>query len=69
MAIKRTTKDSSRLSPTGGARIRKVNGDTYVQLSSTAFDPVAEAAKPEDQQRKVNQTTGYFGTKVTDLGD
>ena len=67
MAIKRTTKTSA--SPTGGATIRKVNGDVYVQLPETPFDPVVEAAKPEAEQRKINQTTGYFGTKVTDLGE
>jgi|TARA_B100000959_G_C14690373_1_gene504416 hypothetical protein len=65
MAIQRITKIGTK--PTAGARIKIVSGpkkdEDYVKLSAgTVYDP----ADGEDS-RAVNTTTGYFGTRVTDL--
>jgi len=42
-----------------GAQIKKVDGSTYLKVSSTVYNP-----NDEGETREINQSTGYFGTKI-----
>ena len=46
--------------PTAGAKIKNVDGSTFTEVSDTEFD--RDDAK---STQKINQSTGYFGTKVS----
>ena len=65
MAVQRVTKSST---PTGGAKIKIVSGpkknEDYVKLSETPFDPSAEG-----ENRKVDETTGFFGKTIAQLNE
>jgi len=47
--------------PQGGAQIKKPNGDVYVKLSETAFDPTAEG-----ETRSINNS-GYWVKTVQEI--
>lgn len=65
MAIQRITKAAA---PTGGAKIKIVSGPNkdsdYIKLSETPYDPSAEG-----ETRKVDETTGFFGKTIAQLGE
>ena len=46
--------------PQANAKIKNVDGSTFTEVSDTAFD--RDDAK---STQKINQSTGYFGTKVS----
>ena len=54
--VKRITKTT----PVGGAKLKKPDGSTYIELPETPFD-----ANKEGETRKIDETTGYFGKKVS----
>ena len=47
--------------PTAGAKIKNVDGTTFTEVSDVAFD----RDSVESTTQKINQSTGYFGTKVS----
>ena len=65
MAIQRITKAAA---PTGGAKIKIVSGPNkdqdYIKLPETPYDPSAEG-----ETRKVDETTGFFGKTIAQLGE
>ena len=65
MAIQRITKAAA---PTGGAKIKIVSGPNkdsdYIKLADTPYDPSAEG-----ETRKVDETTGFFGKTIAQLGE
>ena len=54
--VKRITKTT----PVGGAKLKRPDGSTYIELPKTPFD-----ANKEGETRKIDETTGYFGKKVS----
>ena len=46
--------------PTNGAKIKNVDGSTFTEVSDTAFD-----RDSAESTQKINESTGYFGTKVS----
>lgn len=42
-----------------GAQIKKVDGSVYIKVASTVYNP-----NDEGENRTINQSTGYFGTKI-----
>ena len=54
--VKRITKTT----PVGGAKLKRPAGSTYMELPKTPFD-----ANKEGETRKIDETTGYFGKKVS----
>jgi len=65
MAIQRITKAAA---PTGNAKIKIVSGPNkdqdYIKLAETPFDPSAEG-----ENRKVDETTGFFGKTIAQLNE
>ena len=49
--------------PQANAKIKNVDGSTFTDLGSSAYD-VTSGSKAATQ--KVNEATGYFGTKVSE---
>ncbi len=49
--------------PQANAKIKNVDGSTFTDLTSSAYD-VTSGSNAATQ--KVNETTGYFGTKVSE---
>mgnify|MGYP005684968373 FL=1 len=54
--VKRITKTT----PVGGAKLKRPDGSTYMELPETPFD-----ATKEGETRKIDETTGYFGKKIS----
>ena len=54
--VKRITKTT----PVGGAKLKRPDGSTYIELPETPFD-----ATKEGEPRKIDEKTGYFGKKVS----
>ncbi len=50
----------TKTKPTGGAKLRRPNGDTYLELPDTPYDP-----SDEDETRTIDTKTGYFGKKIS----
>ena len=50
----------TKSSPVGGAKLQRPDGSTYIELPKTPFD-----ANKEGETRKIDETTGYFGKKVS----
>ena len=46
--------------PTAGAKIKNVDGSTFTEVSDTAFD-----RDSAESTQKINESTGYFGTKIS----
>ena len=65
MAIQRITKAGA---PNGGAKIKIVSGPNkdqdYIKLAETAYDPNAEG-----ENRKIDETTGFFGKTVQQINE
>ena len=49
--------------PQANAKIKNVDGTTYTDLTSSAYDVTSES---NAATQKINTTTGYFGTKVSE---
>jgi len=47
--------------PTAGAKIKNVDGTTFTEVSDVAFD-----RDSVESTQKINEKTGYFGTKVSE---
>ena len=62
MAVKQLTRTTG--TPVGGARLRKPNGDIYLQLPETTYNPEVEG-----ETRKINSNTGYWVKKVNESDD
>ena len=45
--------------PQANAKIKNVDGSTFTEVSDTAFD-----RDSAESTQKINESTGYFGTKV-----
>ena len=54
--VKRITKTK----PTGGAKLKRPNGDTYLELPDTPYD-----RSDEDATSTRDTKTGYFGKKIS----
>ena len=54
--VKRITKTT----PVGGAKLKRPDGSTYIELPETPVD-----ATKEGETRKIDEKTGYFGKKVS----
>ena len=54
--VKRITKTT----PVVGAKLKRPDGSTYIELPETPFD-----ATKEGETRKIDEKTGYFGKKVS----
>ena len=54
--VKRITKTTQ----VGGAKLKRPDGSTYIELPETPFD-----ATKEGETRKIDEKTGYFGKKVS----
>ena len=54
--VKRITKTT----PVGGAKLKRPDGSTFMELPKTPFD-----ATNECETRKIDEKTGYFGKKVS----
>ena len=52
--------------PQANARIKNVDGSTYTDLGSAAYD-VTNGSNADTQ--KVSETTGYFGKTIEELGE
>ena len=50
----------SKTTPVGGAKLKRPDGSTYIELPETPFD-----ATKEGETRKIDEKTGYFGKKVS----
>ena len=49
--------------PQANAKIKNVDGSTFTDLGSSAYDPTSGS---KAETHKVNEKTGYFGTKVSE---
>ena len=54
--VKRITKTT----PVGGAKLKRPDGSPYIELPETPYD-----ANKEGETRRIDETTGYFGKKVS----
>ena len=54
--VKRITKTT----PVGGAKLKRPDGSTYIELPETPFD-----ATKEGETRTIDEKPGYFGKKVS----
>tara|TARA_A100001201_G_scaffold49268_1_gene49145 strand:+ start:622 stop:834 length:213 start_codon:yes stop_codon:yes gene_type:complete len=52
--------------PQANARIKNVDGSTYTDLGSTAYD-VTNSSNADTQ--KISETTGYFGKTIEELSE
>ena len=50
----------TKQSPTGGAKLKRPDGSTYIELPETPYD-----ANKEGETRKIYEKTGYCGKKVS----
>lgn len=53
--------------PISGATLRRPDGSVFMELPKTPFNPTEEALKPDEEQRKIDPDTGYFGKTIEQL--
>ncbi len=52
--------------PQANARIKRVDGTTFTDLTSSAYDVTASG---NADTQKVSETTGYFGKTIEELSE
>jgi hypothetical protein len=57
----------SQPNPIGNATLRTPDGSILVELPEVPFNPIEEAEKDSNEQRMIDQNTGYFGKTVEQL--